>query len=653
MVVAESREAARDALDAIELELEAIPVATDVDEALGSDAPLLYPRFGSNLAYQLVERRGDVTGAFREAEVIVHQRLINQRLIPMAMETRGALARFADGRLTLEVSSQAPHTARENLAEVLGLDEGRIRVVVHEVGGGFGSKGGLYAEEIAVCEAARRLDRPVKWIEERTENCSATSQGRGQVQDVELAARRDGTLIGIRSWILADMGAHLEGFTASVPTFTPPLQTGCYRIPASESTLCGVFTNRTPTGPYRGAGRPEAVYLIERLVDLMARELDRDPAELRKQNFIGPADFPYENAGGMTYDSGNYTATLDRLLALADYQELRRQQADSRGRGRLVGLGLCTYVELAAPGPRDRCAALLQTDGTVTVFTGSTPHGQGHETTWSQIAAEHLGVGLDRIQVRHGDTANPGYAQGTWGSRSAAVSGSAVLKACVALRTRIARLAAGALEAAEADIVLENGRAFVRGVPSRALGFAQIAGWAVAQGRARELRANATFDPPDIVFPFGAHLAQVEVDAETGRVRLLRYIAVDDCGVVINPLIVEGQVHGGAAQGIAQALLEQAVYDDEGQLLTGNLTSYLVPSAADLPMFETDRTTTPTPRNPLGAKGIGEGGTTGSAPAVVNAVMDALRPLGIKHIDMPLTPLKVWLAIQDTKRSGS
>ncbi len=647
MVIAESLEAARDALDRIELELEPLPAVTDVEAAMRTDAPLLYPRFRSNVAFRIESKNGDIEGAFRDADIVIRQRLVNQRLIPMAMETRGAVASFQDGRLTLEVSNQAPYRAREQLAEVMELSERKIRVVVREVGGGFGSKGGIYGEEIAVAEAARRLGRPVKWIEDRSENCTATWQGRGQVQDVELTARRDGTILGIRTRILADMGAHLEGFTAVVPTSTPQLQTGCYRIPASQSTLYGVFTNTTPTGPYRGAGRPEAAYLIERMVDLLASELERDPADLRKQNFIPPSEFPYTNPGELTYDSGNYRGTLDRLLALADYSQLRRKQTEARSRGRLMGIGLSTYVELAAMGPADRGGARLEEDGSITVITGSTPHGQGHETTWGQVAARELALPADRIRVRHGDTDDAAYALGTWGSRSAAVSGSTVLKAAANLKKQIAGLAADALEAAPPDVVVEDGRAYVRGVPSRALTFQQIATWATQQGRKSALRARARFDPPDLVFPFGAHLAQVEVDRETGGVRLLRYIAVDDCGVVINPLIVEGQVHGGATQGIAQALFEAAVYDAAGQPLAANLVSYLVPGAPDLPMFETARTTTPTPRNPLGAKGIGEGGTTAAAPAVVNAVMDALRPLGIRHLDMPLSPAKIWHAIQD------
>jgi carbon-monoxide dehydrogenase large subunit len=525
------------------------------------------------------------------------------------------------------------------------MDPADIRVIVPEVGGGFGSKGALYSEELVVAEAARRLRRPVKWIEDRTENCSGTWHGRGQVQDVELAALRDGTVLAIRSHILADMGS-LAGFGAEVPVGTVDMLTGCYRIAALESTLTGVFTNATPTSAYRGAGRPEATYLIERMMDLLAAELGRDPADVRKHNFIDREAFPYRNPAGTTYDSGDYAAALDHLLAMADYPRLRREQAAARQAGRLHGIGMAAYVDIGGGGPADRSAVHLEIDGSLTVYTGSTPHGQGHETTWAQLAADEFGLPLERIRVRHGDTDHPAYAQGTWGSRSAATSGAAVLNGTRTLKRQVVGLAAAALEAAEVDLVVEDGRVFVRGVPSRALRLERLASWAKAHGREAELRANEEFDAPDFVFPFGAHLAVVEVDRETGRVQILRYLAVDDCGVVINPMIVEGQVHGGTTQGIAQALFEEATFSPDGQLLTGNLTTYLVPTAPDVPRFELDRTVTPTPRNPIGAKGIGESGTLAAPPTIVNAVMDALSPLGVRHLDMPLTPEKVWAAIR-------
>jgi carbon-monoxide dehydrogenase large subunit len=645
VVIAESREQARDAVDLIEAELEPLPAVATIETALAPDAPLVYPEAPGNVAFVIRKKRGAVAAAFKKAEVVVRQRLHNQRLIAAAMETRGALASMNGSRLTVEISSQAHHLAREELADGLRMDQADIRVIVPEVGGGFGSKGGLYSEELVVAEAARRLRRPVKWIEDRSENCSGTWQGRGHVQDVELAALRDGTVLALRAHIMADMGT-LSGFSAMVPLGTVDMMTGCYRIPALSSTLTGVFTNTTPTSAYRGAGRPEATYLIERMMDLLAAQLQLDPADVRKRNFVPPDAFPYRNAAGTTYDSGDYAAALGRLLATADYEGLRREQAAARRAGHLRGIGIAAYVDIGAGGPADRSAVDLEADGGLTVYTGSTPHGQGHETTWAQVAASEFGLPIERVRVQHGDTDHPAYAQGTWGSRSAATSGAAVLNGTRTLKRQVVALAASALEAAEADLVVEDGQVMVRGVPSRALSLERLHAWAQAQGRESELRAREEFDAPDFVFPFGAHLAVVEVDRDTGRVRILRYLAVDDCGVVINPMIVEGQVHGGTTQGIAQALLEEVSYGPDGQLLTGNLTTYLVPTAPDVPRFELARTVTPTPVNPLGAKGIGESGTLAAPPTIVNAVMDALSPLGIRHLDMPLTPEKVWRAIR-------
>ena len=649
MLVAESRELAVDALERIDLELDPLPVVTDMEGALAKDAALLYPEFGTNLAFGKESKHGQVKRAFDRAAVLVKERLINQRLIPSALEPRGALAWIDNGRLTIELSSQSAYGVREAVAASLRIDEADVRVIVEDVGGGFGSKGGCVGEEIAVAAAARRLNRPVKWIEERSENCAGTWHGRGQVQDVELAAQRDGTVLAVRSQVLADMGAHLEPYSAFVPTVVAELQTGCYRIPASQSTLRAVYTNATPTGPYRGAGRPEAAFLIERMMDRLAGELDLDPVEVRLRNFVRPSDFPYTNAAGSTYDSGNYQASLKRLVELADYPGLRRAQRTAREGGRLQGIGISTYVEEAAGFAEDRATVRLEPDGTITVITGSTPHGQGHQTTWAQLAADAFGLPFDKVRVLYGDTDQPAYAVGTFGSRSAAISGAAVHEGAVRLKRKVRALAAAAFEAATADIVVTDGRVHVRGVPTRFMTLTDIAEWAASADRKDELAVRASFDPPDTVFPFGAHLAYVEVDAETGSVKLLRYVAVDDCGPVINPMIVDGQLHGAIAQGVAQALYEGVVYDRDGQLLTGNLTTYLLPTAADLPEFETDRTETPTPHNPMGVKGIGEGGTTGSTPAVVNAVMDALRPLGIHQLDMPLTPFRIWGAIQTAR----
>ena len=647
MLVAESLAEARDALELIELELEPLPVITDMERALQDGAPLLYPELGSNVAFRKEVKRGAVKRSFDQADVVVRERLVNQRLIPAPLEPRGAVAWIDNGRLTVQVSSQSTYGVRDTIAACLGLEEEAVRVIVEDVGGGFGSKGGCLGEEIAVAEAARRLGRPVKWIEDRSENCAVTWHGRGQLQEVELAARRDGTVLAVRSRILADMGGRLEPFTALIPGVTPDLQTGCYRIPVSQSSLLAVYTNTTPTGPYRGAGRPEAAFLIERMMDRLAGELGIDPIELRLRNFISPSEFPYTNAGKLTYDSGNYAGTLQRLVEVSGYPQLREAQRRARADGKLQGIGIATYVEIAAGTEADQATVRLESDGMITVITGSTPHGQGHQTTWAQIAADQFGVSVDRIKVVFGDSDLPAYAIGTFGSRSAALSGSAIHETVGALTTQLRALAAAAFEAAPADVVLEAGRLQVRGVPARAMSLQQLATWAIEAGRQPELSARKEFEAPAEVFPFGAHLALVEVDRETGAVRVLRYVAVDDCGPVINPMIVDGQVHGAIAQGLAQALFEGVVYDEEGQLLTGNLTTYLLPTAADLPMFETERTVTPSPNNPLGVKGIGEGGTTGSTPAVANAVMDALRPLGIHQLEMPLSPFRIWSAIKE------
>ena len=647
MLVAESLAEARDALELIELELEPLPVVTDMERALQDGAPLLYPELGSNVAFRKEVKRGAVKRSFDQADVVVRERLVNQRLIPAPLEPRGAVAWIDEGRLTVQVSSQSTYGVRDSVAACLGLEDEEVRVIVEDVGGGFGSKGGCLGEEIAVAEAARRLGRPVKWIEDRSENCAVTWHGRGQLQEVELAARRDGTVLAVRSRILADMGGRLEPFTALIPGVTPDLQTGCYRIPVSQSSLLAVYTNTTPTGPYRGAGRPEAAFLIERMMDRLAGELGIDPIELRLRNFISPSEFPYTNAGKLTYDSGNYAGTLQRLVEVSGYPQLREAQRRARADGKLQGIGIATYVEIAAGTEADQATVRLESDGMITVITGSTPHGQGHQTTWAQIAADQFGVSVDRIKVVFGDSDLPAYAIGTFGSRSAALSGSAIHETVGALTTQLRALAAAAFEAAPADVVLEAGRLQVRGVPARAMSLQQLATWAIEAGRQPELSARKEFEAPAEVFPFGAHLALVEVDRETGAVRVLRYVAVDDCGPVINPMIVDGQVHGAIAQGLAQALFEGVVYDEEGQLLTGNLTTYLLPTAADLPMFETERTVTPSPNNPLGVKGIGEGGTTGSTPAVANAVMDALRPLGIHQLEMPLSPFRIWSAIKE------
>jgi len=642
-VLAESREAARDALEAIEVDLEPLPAVVDLEAAIAPDAPLLYREFKTNRSYTVTTGTDDVGQAFATADTVIRHRQCNQRVAAAPMEPRGVVAHVDPqaGEITVWSSTQAPHSLRAGIAQYFRVSKRKVRVVAPDVGGGFGSKGSLSAEDLLAVHLAMQAQAPVKWIEERSENFLASYQGRGQLQEVELAARHDGTVLAIRSRVLAEMGAHLEGFTALVPTSTANLQPGCYHFQASLCELSGVFTNTTPTGPYRGAGRPEAAYLIERTMDQLAHELAIDPVALRLKNFVPPEAFPYDNKAELTYDSGDYAGALRKLVEVAGYEALREEQKRRRARGQLIGLGLSTYVELAAPGPADACVVRLERDGRATVLTGSKPHGQGHETAWAQIVAAELGLPMERISVRHGDTATAPFAIGTWGSRSAAVAGSAVLNTVRILKEHLRKLAAQELEAAEPDLVFERGAVSVRGSPGRSVTLAALA----ARSATRIMSARGEYDPPDLVFPFGAHLAFVEVDPDTGRVEILRYVAVDDCGRMLNPRIVAGQVHGGVTQGIAQALWEEVVYDAGGQPQSGSFVTYFVPTALEVPFFEVEHTVTPTPLNPLGAKGIGEGGTTGSTPCIVNAVADALRPLGVRELTMPLTPERIWRLI--------
>jgi carbon-monoxide dehydrogenase large subunit len=671
VVVAEDRGIARDALDLIEVDYEVLPAVTDAEQAMAPGAPQLHASVPGNVAFHWKVSGGDVEAAFRAADVIVRQRFINQRLIPNAMETRAALAQYnpGSGELTLWMTSQNPHIHRVLLSGVLGMPEHKIRVIAPDVGGGFGSKIHHYPDEAIVCFLARELGRPVKWVEDRRENFIATTHGRDHIQDVELAARRDGTILGLRAIVRANLGAYLSTAAPGIPTILFGLMlSGAYRIPNIHCEVYGVLTNTTPVDAYRGAGRPEATYLVERMVDLLAREIGLDPVEVRRRNFIPASAFPYTVATGITYDSGNYEATLDRALALVDYQKFREEQAQARAQGRYLGIGFSTYVEICGLGPSQVAGAVgfqgglwesavvrVHPTGKVSVFTGSSPHGQGEETTFAQIVADELGIPLDDIEVIHGDTDAIPMGWGTYGSRTTAVGGSAIALAARRVREKARKIAAHLLEAAEEDVEFQAGRFFVRGVPDRAKTIQEVAlaaylAWNLPPGLEPGLEASSFFDPSNFVYPFGAHVAIVEIDPETGKVRLRRYVAVDDCGPVINPKIVDGQVHGGVAQGVAQALYEAAIYDQNGQLLTGSLMDYAVPKADDLPPIETDRTETPSPVNPLGVKGVGETGTIAATPAVVNAVCDALAPLGITHIDMPLWPEKIWRIMRQAQQ---
>jgi carbon-monoxide dehydrogenase large subunit len=665
-VVAESRDAARRAADLIAVDYEPLPVVVDATKALAADAPIVNEELGTNLVFTYPVKGGDIDKAFKDAEITLKQRIVNQRLIPNAMEPRAATAKFDAGELTLWTTTQIPHFVQLIVALNLGLGQNRVRVIAPEVGGGFGSKLQVYAEELLVGYLAKTLGRPVKWTEERREGYLATVHGRDLVEDVEIAAKRDGTILGLRIRTVANLGAYLQAFAPVSATILHAfIIPGPYRLPAFDVEVRGAYTNTTPVDAYRGAGRPEATFAMERIIDRLADEIGMDPAEVRRKNFIPPDAFPFNTISGITYDSGNYEPALDRALAMADYKGFEKRRAEAKARGNYRGIGISTYVEICGLAPSKANSALgvgwggyesarirVHATGAVEVFTGTSPHGQGHETSWAQIAADALGVSPNDIEVRHGDTTeSPGMGLGTFGSRSLAVGGIAVHRAAEKVREKVVQIGAHLLEAEPADIVVEGGKVFVKGVPDKAKNFGDISMAAylannLPDGMEPGLEATSYYDPPNFTFPFGTHIAEVEIDGETGAVTLERYSACDDCGRQINPMIVEGQLHGGITQGIGQALYEAAVYDNDGQLLSGSMMEYHVPTAEDVPAFNLDHTVTLTNTNPLGAKGIGEAGTIGSTPAVANAVMDALSPLGIKHIDMPLTPEKIWRAIR-------
>jgi carbon-monoxide dehydrogenase large subunit len=670
VVVAEERDIARDALDLIEVDYEPLPVVVDAEKAIQPGAPQLHEEVPQNTTFVWKVAGGDAEKAFREAEVVVKERIVNQRLIPNAIEPRGMVAQYnpGSGDLTLWTATQIPHLVRLLLSMVMGLPEQKIRVIAPEIGGGFGSKLYLYPEEVIVATLAKTTGRPVKWIEERRENYVATTHGRDHVQYVEVAAKRDGTITGLRVKCIANMGAYLSTFAPGIPTILFGLMlSGNYRIPNIFCEVTGVHTNTTLVDAYRGAGRPEATYLVERAVDLTARELGIDPAEIRRRNFVPANAFPHTTATGVTYDSGNYQPTLERALEIVGYQQLRQEQERLRKEGKYLGIGVTTYVEICGMAPSQVLGAVgagaggwesatvrVHPTGKVTVYSGASSHGQGHETAFAQIVGDGLGVPFEDVEVVHGDTAQVQFGIGTFGSRSAAVGGMAAVMSVNKIEEKAKKIAAFLLEAAEADLVFEGGQFFVKGTPGRGITIQQVALAAYVPhkyptGLEPGLEATSFYDPSNFTWPFGSHVAVVEVDPETGVIKLRRYIAVDDCGRVINPLLVDGQIHGGLAQGIAQALFEEAVYDENGQLISGSLMDYAVPKADDLLNFELDRTETPSPVNALGVKGVGEAGTIASSAAIVNAVVDALAPFGVKHLDMPLKPERVWQAIQQAQ----
>jgi aerobic carbon-monoxide dehydrogenase large subunit len=675
VVLAENLYSALDARDLIEVDFEPLPVVIEPEGALAADAPLLYDEFGSNVAFRSQSGGGNIQNIFENADGIVRLRVMNQRVAPSSLETRACMFDFDtnSGLFTAWLSSQAIYGAREMLASFLGLNRDHVHVYNAEVGGGFGSKTRFVGEEIVVAVLAKRYGRPVKWIESRSENLQAQTHGRGQINYIEAAYQNDGRLLGLKVRSIADLGAFLAATTAMVPTGTPFMLNGPYQVQAVDSQVVGVFTNKVPTGAYRGAGRPEATYILERTIDRIAHELRLDPAEVRRRNFISQEDFPNKTVTGAQYDSGNYQAALDRALELADYAGWREKQRKQREKpnSSFLGIGIAAFTEISGgamnsrPGvPQEAATVRIGRDGIILVQSGVASNGQGHFTAFAQIVASTLHLPASKIVVQMNDTALPAFGFGTFGSRTMQVAGSAVLLASEAVRDKALKVAAQVLEAAIEDLEMENGQVTVRGVPTRAIALGELARLVEEQPDLIErerpnpvngvpiegLAAWRDFMPSNATFSSGTHLAVIEVDSNTGEVHVLQYVAVDDCGHVLNHYLADAQVHGALAQGIGQALYEEVMYDEEGQLLSSTLMDYTMPNTMQLPNFITDVVETPSPINPLGAKGVGEGGTIGAPPAIVNAVLDALAPLGIEAVDMPLKPEKIWSLIQAARQ---
>ena len=675
IVIADSPARARDAADAIDVDYDVLDGIADATAALAAGAPVVHSNAPGNVAFNWAIGDADATAAaFATATTVVTQRVINQRLIANAIEPRACNATFSRGtdELTLYVTSQNPHVHRLLIgAFILGIPEHKFRVISTDVGGGFGSKIFIYPEEVVCCWVAKQLGAPVKWTATRSESFMTDVHGRDHATDVGMAFDANGKILGLRVNTVANLGAYLSAFAPAVPTWLyGTLLSGQYTIANIHCTVTGAYSNTTPVDAYRGAGRPEACYVLERVMDVAARKLALDPAELRRRNFIRPEQFPYQTPVALQYDSGNYVPALDRALEIVGYAALRKQQAEARAKGRYIGIGLSCYVEACGAAPSAIAGAIgaqaglyetgtvrVHPTGKVTVFTGSHQQGQGHETTFAQIAANELGVAIDDVDVVHGDTGRIAFGMGTYASRSGAVGGTAIFLSLQKIREKGKVLAAHMLEAAVDDMEFESGQFFVKGSPERSKSWGEVClaaylAHSMPAGVEPGLEATTFYDPSNFVYPFGTHIAVVEVDADTGAVELKRFVAVDDVGNVINPMIVEGQIHGGIAQGVGQALWEAASYDSGGQLLSGSMMTYALPRASNFPMYELDRTVTPSPVNPLGVKGVGEAGTIGSTPAIANAVNDALSGFGITHLDMPLTPGKIWQAIH-TAKAGS
>jgi aerobic carbon-monoxide dehydrogenase large subunit len=667
LVVAESAAQARDAADRIVVGYDPLPAVIDAENAGKPGAAQIHEEAPGNHCLTIEHKTEGFDAVFDAAPVKVSLTIDNQRLSPVSIEPRGVLADWtsSNDEVTVYTSTQVPHFVRTFISAICGVAESKVRVIAPDVGGGFGCKIDVYAEEYAIAQASRLSGRPVKWIETRTEHMVAAVAGRDQLQTATLAADRDGRMLALRVHLLQDCGAYLGLLTPSIAHLTVIMVPGAYSLQHVDITLDEVFTNTTTTDAYRGAGRPEAAHLVERLVDRLADELSLDPAEVRRLNFA--QEFPYTTATGLVYDSGDYAKALDMALELADYASFETRRAEAAARGAHRGIGLSTWVEICGLAPSAVTKAIgigaggwessivrMHPTGSVTVITGSSAHGQGHETSWSQIVESELGIPFDQVEVLHGDTGQAPYGLGTYGSRSLAVGGTALLLTCEKVRDKARLVAAHLLECSADDLEWSADRWQVKGSPERAktiqeLAYAAWAGDSMPAGVEPNLEATTFYDPPNFTFPFGTHICEVEIDPDTGRVTIERYTAIDDCGNVINPMIVEGQIHGGIVQSIAQALFEETVYDESGQILTGTLVDYMIPSAADLPRMDSGRTVTPSPSNPLGVKGIGEAGTIAATACVVNAAVDALSGLGIRHLEMPMQPARVWEAIQQAK----
>jgi len=648
VVAAETAAAAVDGAEAVVVDYEPLPVVVNPEAALAKGAPLLYPETGSNLGVYFKGEKGDVDAAFKSAPVVIDLKMVNQRVIPLCMEPRACSAVWDDKaqKMTMWGDTQIPHGMRNQVAERLKLKPEQIHLMTGRVGGGFGAKVPVYQEDTIVPMLARRLNRPVRWAATRREDMQTTGHGRDMRCHLRLAADKTGRILALDAKITGNVGYCLYHVGCLLPVLCAQMITGCYDIQTARAEVSCAFTNTMGTVPYRGAGRPEAAYFIERGMDMLAAKVGLDPSEVRRRNFIPPDKFPYDTPLGNSYDSGEYTRALDHALAKAGYEELRKQQQAARGQGRLMGVGIASYVEICGFEEDEVSDLVVADDGRVTVLTGSASHGQGHETAYAQLVADELQIPMEMVKVVQGDTALVRNGVGTFGSRSAARGGMHALGQAVKVKDKAQQVAARLLEAAAQDLVLADGRFSVRGVPDRAVTWQQVA--AAAKGSLDshdDIKAGV-----GMLFPFGSHVATVEVDKDTGRVRLLKYMSVDDAGFLINPLLVQGQVHGGLGQGIGQALWEEAAFDDAGQLVSSTLMDYSIPKSDDLISFENDHTRTHSPRTPLGVKGIGEAATIGSTPAIANAVMDALAPLGVTHVDLPLTPQKIWTAMSATAR---